>query len=215
MLPRVSVLLPCHNAVEHLSQAIASLEAQIFRDFEVLAVDDGSMDGTFNLLFDWAQRDGRVRVLRTQWRGLVPALASALSIARAELVARMDADDVADPMRLERQVELLAQRPDIAACGTGIRYFPDALVRDGARRYEQWLNALSEPDDIARDIFVECPLAHPTLLIRRAALLAAGGYRDMGWPEDYDLVLRLWAAGCRLANVPQVLHHWRERPDRA
>ncbi|MBI4409998.1 MAG: glycosyltransferase [Gemmatimonadetes bacterium] len=218
-MPRVSILLPCRNAEEHLPEAIASLAAQTFRDFEVVAVDDGSADGTFAELFTWAQHDGRVRVLRTgasaRGAGLVPALATALSGARGELVARMDADDIAEPERLAKQVALLDQRPGIAACGTGVRYFPREHVRGGARRYERWLNALVEPDEIARDIFVECPIAHPTLVVRRAALLAVGGYRDLDWPEDYDLILRLWASGYRLAKVPDVLHHWRDRSTRA
>src|SRR5690606_16425346 len=213
--PRLSILLPCRDAAEHLGDAIASLEAQTFTDYEVLAVDDGSTDGTASVLEAWAARDRRVRVIRTPRRGLVPALAAALEAAAGELVARMDADDVAEPDRLARQVALLDARPDVVACGTRVRYFPRAVVRDGARRYERWLNALVEPDEISRDLFVECPIAHPALVARRAAVLAAGGYRDPGWPEDYDLVLRLWAAGGRLANVPEVLLHWRERPDRS
>src|SRR5690606_31191948 len=213
--PRLSILLPCRDAAEHLGDAIASLEAQTFTDYEVLAVDDGSTDGTASVLEAWAARDRRVRVIRTPRRGLVPALATALEAATGELIARMDADDVAEPERLARQVALLDARPDVVACGTRVRYFPRAAVRDGARRYEHWLNSLTEPDELARDLFVECPIAHPALVARRAAVLAAGGYRDPGWPEDYDLVLRLWAAGGRLANVPEVLLHWRERPDRS
>lgn len=214
-MPRVTVVLPCRDAAARLPEAIASLEAQTFRDFEVIAVDDGSEDETFALLYAWARRDGRVRVLRSPVRGVVGALAAGVAAAHGELVARMDADDVADPTRLERQVALLDARPGIAACGTGVRYFPEDLVRDGARRYERWLNALVEPEQIERDLFVECPIAHPTLVVRRSALLGVGGYRDLGWPEDYDLVLRLWAAGYRMANVPDVLLHWREGADRA
>lgn len=212
--PKVTVLMPCRDAGEQLGAAIASVRAQTFEDFEVLAVDDGSADGTFAQLYAWAQSDGRVRVLQSHGRGLVSALAAGLAGARGEYVARMDADDVADPERFRKQVELLDVQPSVAACGSLVEYFPAASVQDGARRYEAWLNALVDPDDIARDIFVECPLPHPTLVVRRHVLLAVGGYRDMGWPEDYDLVLRLWAAGYRLAKVPEVLLHWRERPDR-
>jgi hypothetical protein len=88
------------------------------------------------------------------------------------------------------------------------------VLRDGARRYERWINALTTPDDIERELFVECPLAHPTLLLRRAAVEAVGGWRDPGWPEDYDLVLRLWVARWRLGKVDEVLLDWRESPDR-
>lgn len=210
----LSVLFPCRDAGAHLPEAMESIRAQTFADFEVVAVDDGSTDETFGQLFTWAQQDGRVRVLQGHGRGLIPALATGLAAARGELVARMDADDIAEPTRLERQVELLREDPALAACGTGVRYFPEDQVRDGARRYQDWINALSTPDDIARDIFVECPIPHPTLVARRHVLLAVGGYREMGWPEDYDLILRLWAAGYRMAKVPQVLYHWREAEGR-
>jgi glycosyltransferase involved in cell wall biosynthesis len=206
--------MPCRDAGEHIGAAIASLRAQTFPDYEVMAVDDGSTDGTFARLYTWAQDDGRVRVLHGHGQGLVPALATGLAAARGEYVARMDADDVADPRRLEAQVAFLDERPQVAACGSLVEYFPADAVQDGARRYEAWLNGLIEPDDIARDIFVECPLPHPTLMVRRPALLGVGGYRDMGWPEDYDLVLRLWAAGHGLGKVPEVLLRWREGPDR-
>lgn len=212
---RVTVLMPCRDAAAYLEAAITSVREQTFTDFEVVAVDDGSTDETFGMLYTWAQRDGRVRVISSHGRGLVAALASGLASARGELIARMDADDIADPERLERQVALLDHDPRIAACGTGIRYFPESEVRDGARRYESWINRLVSHVDIARDVFIECPIPHPTLMIRRHVLLGIGGYRELGWPEDYDLVLRLWSAGYRMAKVPDVLLRWRESPDRA
>lgn len=206
--------MPCRDAAAHLPAAIASVQGQTFGDYEVIAVDDGSADETFRLLYAWAQRDGRVRVMQTHGRGLVGALASALAAARGDLVARMDADDLAASTRLEKQIALLEDDPRIAACGTGVEYFPPEAVRDGARRYESWLNGLNRPDDIARDIFIECPLPHPTLMARRSTILGVGGYRELGWPEDYDLVLRLWTGGYRMAKVPEVLHRWRESPHR-
>jgi GT2 family glycosyltransferase len=211
---RVSILMPCRNAAEHLEAAITSIREQTFTDFEVVAVDDGSSDDTFGILYAWAQDDTRVRILSTHARGLVPALASALAAARGELVARMDADDIALPERLERQIGLMDRDPALAACGTGIEYFPTDAVRDGGRRYERWINSLTTHRDIARDVFVECPIPHPTLVIRRHVLHAIGGYRELGWPEDYDLVLRLWAAGYRMAKIPELLLRWRESPDR-
>jgi glycosyltransferase involved in cell wall biosynthesis len=213
-LANVSILIPCRDAAAHLPAAIASIHAQTFRDFEVIAIDDGSTDETGALLDGWAARDPRVRVLHAPPRGIVVALQHAAGLARGELLARMDADDVAAADRLARQVALLAGDPSLAACGTQVRYFPRAEVRAGARRYEQWLNALTTPEQIERDLFVECPLAHPALLVRRAAFERAGGYQERGWPEDYDLVLRLWASGGRLANVPAVLLDWRERAGR-
>jgi glycosyltransferase involved in cell wall biosynthesis len=208
------VLLPARDGGRHLPECIASLEAQTCRGFEVIAVDDGSTDDTPELLRAWASRDARVRVLRQDPRGLVAALEHARAHARARYLARMDADDVAAPERLERQLDLMEARPDLTGCGCGIRYFPEALIKDGARRYQEWINDLIDPEQIARDLFVECPIAHPTFFVRADAVAAVGGYRDLGWPEDYDLLLRLWEAGGRFAKVPAPLLHWREGPGR-
>jgi glycosyltransferase involved in cell wall biosynthesis len=203
--------MPCRDAAAHLADAAASIETQTFADFEVLAVDDGSRDGTRAILDAWAARDARVRIVeRGESAGIVAALQEAARLARGRFLARMDADDRSHPHRFEKQIQLLDGDGAIAACGTGVRYFPRDDVREGARRYERWINALTSPDAIARDIFVECPIAHPSLMLRRAAFEAAGGYRDMGWPEDYDLVLRLWAGGHALANAADVLLDWRE-----
>jgi glycosyltransferase involved in cell wall biosynthesis len=210
----ISILLPCHNAERFLDDCLASLLGQSLENFEVIAIDDGSTDETGSRLTHWSKRDSRVRVFSPGRIGLVRALQCGSSVAAGEFIARMDADDICAPDRLEKQHELLLGDAKLAACGTGVRYFPSEQVRDGARAYEAWLNGLHSPADLARDVFVECPIAHPTLMLRRSAFQAVGGYQDCDWPEDYDLILRLWAAGHNLANVPQPLLRWRERPDR-
>lgn len=218
--PRLSVLLPCHDAAPTLPDTIASLRAQTFEDFEVIAVDDRSSDATARLLADWAATDSRVRVLtRTQQiivhSGLVPALNQAAAAARAPLLARMDADDVAHPERLERQAVFMTENPDLAGCGTHVELFSPGQIRSGYRRYERWINGIETPDDVRKSAIVECPIAHPTLVLKKTVFDAAGGYRDMGWPEDHDLLLRVLAAGARLANLPgEPLLRWRIREDR-
>lgn len=212
--PAVSVLLPVRDAAGTLVETIESLSAQTFHDFEVIAVDDGSRDGSPELLETWAGRDERVRVVRQEGAGLVAALERARALAHAPFLARMDADDVAHPERLSRQHALLAARPELVGCGCLVEYFPPERVRAGARRYQTWINAAVTPDEIARAMFVECPLAHPTFFLRAEAVATVGGYRDVGWPEDYDLILRLWAAGGSFAKVDAVLLRWREAPDR-
>jgi len=212
--PRLSVLLPCRNADDTLNEALASLASQTFEAFEIIAVDDGSTDRTADLLTGWAKRDDRIHLLRTPPRGIVAALNLAAATARGELFARMDADDVALPLRFQRQVEFLDHYPGIAACGTRIRYFPRSVVRDGARRYEEWINSVVTSDEIERDLFVECPIPHPTLILRRTSFQQVGGYRDNGWPEDYDLIFRLWEAGHETGKLPEELLEWRESPTR-
>ena len=185
-----------------LPEALASLEAQTFEDFELIVVDDGSRDDSAAI----AEAHG-ARVIRPGREGLVSALERGRREARGRYFARMDADDVALPERLAVQVAAL-EAEGLDLCGGGVEYFPQPS--DGARRYARWLNGLVSADAAARDVFVECPIAHPTLMAR-SELVA---YRDCGWPEDYDLVLRLWAGGARFRNVEQVVLRWRDHPGR-
>jgi glycosyltransferase involved in cell wall biosynthesis len=201
-VPTVSVVLPVRDGALHLPEALESLRAQTFRDFELIVVDDGSRDDSAAI----AEAHG-ARVLRQGREGLVAALERGRAAARGRFLARMDADDVALPERLELQVAALDEE-GLDACGGGIEYFPKAT--EGAERYARWLNGLVTPEAAARDVFVECPLPHPALMARRELV----EYRDCGWPEDYDLVLRLWARGGRFRNVEQVVLRWRDRPDR-
>lgn len=212
--PEVSVVLPARDALDTLPEAVASIRAQEGVAWELVVVDDGSRDGTADWLTAEADRDARVRPVRRPREGLVPALEAGLAAARAPLVARMDADDVSLPGRLARQAQWLDAHPDVAAVGCLVRCFPDDAVQEGMRHYEAWQNSLLEPEEIAREMFVEAPLVHPSVMFRAAVVRAVGGYRQRGWPEDYDLWLRLYAAGQRLAKVPETLFLWRERPAR-
>ncbi len=213
-MPELSVLLPCYNAASTLDEALDSLARQTFRDFEVVAVDDGSTDETAAIL---ARRVGRglpLRVLRRPHEGLVAALQTGLEACRAPLVARMDADDRAHPRRFAAQVAFLRAHPAVDVLACRVQAFPREAVRPGMRRYLDWLNALTTDEAIRREMFVESPLVHPSVVFRRERVLAAGGYRDVPWAEDYDLWLRLYLRGARFAKLPRVLHYWRESPDR-
>jgi hypothetical protein len=126
----------------------------------------------------------------------------------------MDADDVCAPTRLARQLALMRFDQKLVGCGSHVEYFPRDAVKDGALRYQDWMNEATLPEEIERELFVECPLAHPTFFLNAEAVDAVGGYRDAGWAEDYDMILRLWEAGGRFAKVPAVLVRWREGPHR-
>jgi glycosyltransferase involved in cell wall biosynthesis len=208
------VLLPVRDALPHLDRCIESLGRQTLTDFEVVAVDDGSIDGTGDVLDRWAKSDFRVRVLHRSASGLIEALNSGLEACRAPLVARMDADDVSHPRRLELQTGLLDARPDVGVVSCLVRHFPWRGVGEGFRIYQAWLDSLLTHDDMARERFVESPLAHPSVVVRRELLVEAGGYRDLGWPEDYDLWLRLFSSGMRFAKVDRPLYFWREHSGR-
>ncbi len=210
-MPRVTVLLPVRDSLPTLADCLRSLTAQTLEDHEVVAVDDGSRDGSAELLEAYARTDPRLRVVRTEARGLVPALNAALGEARAPLVARMDADDLAHRERLARQAERLAADPGVDVLGCRVRLLAERGARNrGMRAYVAWLNALLDHEAIARDLFVESPLAHPSVMMRTAPLLALGGYRAFDGPEDYDLWLRAHAAGLRFAKLAKTLLFWRD-----
>jgi glycosyltransferase involved in cell wall biosynthesis len=212
--PRVSVVIPVHDPGPFLAPALASVRRQTMADFEALCVDDGCTDGSGDLLARAEAEDARFRVLRPGRIGLVAAANLLAREARAPLVARFDADDAMHPRRLELQAALLDARPDVDVASALVRHFPRFEVRGGSRAYEEWLNGLVEPDEIARDFFVELPVPNPSTMMRAEVFERAGGYRDNGYPEDYDFWLRAWEAGCRFAKVPRVLHYWREHARR-
>ncbi len=214
-MPRVAVLMPARNAAATVRAAASSILRQTHRDLGLVCVDDGSTDGTAEVLDALAARDRRVVLLRGPGEGIAGALNRGLAACDAEVVARMDADDVAHPARLATQLEALAADPALWAVGGRVRLFPRRRVRAGMARYAAWLNGLVTPEAVARDLLVEAPLVHPAAAIRRAPLARAGGWRDGPFPEDYDLWLRLAAGGGALGNVPATVLDWRESAGRA
>jgi glycosyltransferase involved in cell wall biosynthesis len=209
-MPRVAVLLPVRDAAATVGAAVVSILRGSYRDLTVIAVDDGSTDATADRLDRLAGRDRRLRVLRGPGEGIALALDRALAASDAELVARMDGDDVSWPGRLAEQVAALDADSSLAVVGARVRLFPRRQVRDGMRRYVAWLNGLTTTGLVARDLFVEAPLVHPATLLRRSALASVGGWRDGDFPEDYDLWLRLAAQRFRMVNLPRTLLDWRE-----
>lgn len=204
----VTVLMPAFNAAATIAAALRSVERQSERDWECLVVDDGSTDATADIAGRFAERDARFRVVGVPHGGIVAALNAGPAQCRGEFVARLDADDLMQGRRLEKQRAALVEQPQWAAVGCHVRLFPRRAMTDGLKSYERWLASIRTAGDVRREAFVECPIAHPTLMLRRDAL--ADGYRDVAWPEDYDLVLRLLESGRELGMVPERLLHWRD-----
>src|SRR5512135_3659591 len=183
--PRVSILLPAYNAERTLPSALRSILRQSEPRWECVIVDDGSSDATLACARAFADRDARFTVISTAHHGLVAALNAGIEHCGADVVARMDADDLMHRRRLAAQLHLLEAEPRLVAVGCHVRLFPRAPLRDGMRAYERWLNSIDSAERLCTDAYVECPIAHPTLMIRRN-VLAQLRYRDCGWPEDYD-----------------------------
>ncbi len=214
--PTISVLIPAHDAEATLGAALRSVQRQTFRDIEILVVDDGSADGTAELVRTWSTRDARLRLLRGAHLGVAGALNRGLKAARAPWVARLDADDAMHPRRLATQMEVMMglSQPRATILGTGIRMVPSSARTRGNLAYETWLNSMITPADHLRGLFLDSPVAHPSFFASRSLYETLGGYRAGPFPEDYDLLLRAVTRGIELRKVPAVLTYWRDHARR-
>ncbi len=206
MSVQVTWLLPVKDAMPHLRQTLESIGAQTRRHWQVLAWDNGSTDGSVRELQRWIPHRLPGRVVVDQPMSLGACLARMVQESSTPLCARIDADDVNEPDRLERQVAFLRDHSQVAVVGTGIRFIDEqGNDRDGA-----W-SVYTDDSEIRWRLRFCNALNHPTVLFRRSAVLAAGNYRDMMPGQDYDLWVRV-AAGAAMGNLPQPLVRYRLSP---
>jgi glycosyltransferase involved in cell wall biosynthesis len=211
-VPSISVVMAVYNGAEFLPQAVESILAQTHRDLEFIVVDDGSVDGTWEILNRYAASDGRLVLLRSPINeGVVRALNQGLDRSRGMVIARQDADDISHPQRLERQLEFLKSHPDHGL----VAAVPQAISREGAPMDRPgWDGADNE--EIQNKLLDYMCLCGPTITVRRECLQAAGFYFSEGLDasEDYDLCLRL-AEVTKLASLGGPLYFYRQHGDSA
>ena len=196
--PIVSILMPVHNATSTLEETLRSLAEQTFRDYEIVAVENGSTDDSLSMLQKWADRDERIKVVHLDEGNLAKALNHGLTLVKGRYVARMDADDIALPQRLERQVDYLSQHPEVAVCGTQV------ILWNGDQETK---SAYPETDgEIRSRLLFENTMAHPSVMLNREKIpqdlfiyrLYDGEYQAA---EDYEWWCRLARNGCRFYNL--------------
>ncbi len=204
--PKISVVMAVYNSEPFLRQALASIRWQTFSEWECICINDGSTDNSGNILHDFAAVDSRFRVVSQPNKGIVAALNRGDALARADWIARMDSDDVALPERLDQQWKFVQSHPDIVALGARVQLVDPEGSPLAVARY------VTDHDDLDRHLHGGdgTSFAHPTMLMSRDAIFAAGQYREeYRWAHDCDLMLRLSRLG-RLANLPQVLLLYRQ-----
>lgn len=210
----VTVLLPFKNAASTLAECLGSILNQTYPFFEVVAVNDGSTDDSLAVVESFTRRDQRIRLVHSPFKGIVSALNHGLELARAPWIARMDADDIMNPDRLERQVEFLLEQPGVHLVACRVRLISNQTIPRGLEEYVRWQNLCMTPEDVRQEIYVESPFVHPTVMFRLSTVLDLGGYREGPFPEDYELWLRMNQQGLAMAKLPEILLDWRDSETR-
>lgn len=209
--PLISVLMPVREFTAYCVAAVESILNQSHSNLELVII---GKDNVSELLSKLPTDQRIVGVSRTT-PGVIGASNTGFDVSTGEYIARMDSDDISHPDRLQIQLAFLKENPHIGLAGACVELFCDETpLGRGNKHYQQWLNSLVVADDIAQACFIESPLPNPSLFAHRSFWEAIGPYRDMGWPEDYDLILRTWLARIAMAKPPTMLLRWREHPQR-
>ena len=202
-MTQISVILPVYNAEKFVEAAVNSILQQTITDFEFIIINDGSTDNSLNILENLAKQDARIKLISRANKGLIATLNEAISISSSDYIARMDADDISMPTRLEKQLAYLKKHPKVAVLGTGYRYMDEAGIL-GAKR-----NIFTKYEDIKASFLFGNPIAHPSVMVNYRLLGDKFEYRpEYKTIEDLELWCRI-SADYQISNLHEVLLHYR------
>jgi len=205
-IPAISVITPVYNNAPYMREALDSILDQTFGDFEYILINDGSTDNSLEIIEEYAQKDPRIRIASHGNKGYIAALNEGLDVARAEFIARMDADDVSLSDRFEKQIAYLRAHPECVVVGGRVLL----IDSEGAPLREMCDETTHDEIDAAHLAGRGGTIVHPAMMARRSAIDSIGKYSDAyPWAEDLDFFLRLAEVG-RVANLPGVILRYRQ-----
>lgn len=206
--------MPVFNAEQYLTECLSSIIHQTYQNWELIAINDFSTDGSLKLLSTFAQNDSRIKVFNNEHKGIINALRLAYSKSTGNLISRMDADDIMPKQKLEFLENALKNKENTVATGF-VQYFSDGNVGNGYKKYEQWLNSLMQSENNFSEIYKECVIPSPCWLMAKATLNKIGAFDFDIYPEDYDLCFRMYQHKLKVVNVKEICHLWRDHATRA
>ncbi|MDX6190118.1 glycosyltransferase [Flavobacterium sp. Fl-318] len=205
-MPLVTVILPCYNAELYVEEAVLSIMNQTYTNLEILVIDDCSNDDTNSILKRLSMEDSRIRLIRNEQNlRLVKTLNKGIDEARGMFIARMDADDVSLPERIEKQMDLMLSNPDVDLCGTSY-----SIIDGIGNKLKTEVKVPSTCEEIKTALLFTCPMGHPTVLFRKEKIQSLGSYdENMINIEDYELWLRVALKG-KMVNLqnPLLKYRW-------
>lgn len=211
---KISLILPFRNTQEYLAECLESILEQHYTNWEVIAVDDFSTDESFHLVQSYATKDHRIKLFKNNDKGLIGALRLGRKNASGAYISRMDSDDIMGPDKLNVLLNpLLINGMGHLSVGK-VKYFMDGELGEGFRKYEAWLNSLTESGRNFTEIYKECVIPSPNWLVHMDDFDKCGGFNSDTYPEDYDLAFRFFQNDLKVIPCEKTTHFWRDYPTR-
>ena len=209
---KVSILIPFKNTEKYLEDCLNSILNQTYKNWQAILVDDNSIDKSLNIVKDFSKSDSRIIVLKNNGNGIIEALKTAYKKADGEFITRMDSDDLMTTNKIKCMAsDLKFKGPGHIALGL-VHYFSESGIKEGYKRYQDWLNSLISKGTSFNDIYKECVIPSPCWMLYRSDFDKTNGFNSSTYPEDYDLAFRFYENGFRCIPSNKVLHLWRDYP---
>jgi glycosyltransferase involved in cell wall biosynthesis len=210
----VSILMPFKNSENWIEEAILSIQQQTYTQWELIAVNDSSSDNCAEIIQRLGALDSRIRLFSNDGNGIIPALQTGFEKVQNELITRLDSDDTMPSDRLEKMVSAASKFGPGHLITGKVSYFSEDEVSDGYLSYANWLNDRVENGDFFEWRFRECVIASPAWMMYSQDLRKTGGFENLTYPEDYNLVLRWLYSGIQFQGIKDKVLNWREHPGR-
>ena len=213
--PLISILTPFKNTAQFLPECIDSIINQSYKNWELVIVDDGSSDASFNIVLEYSKQDSRIKLYKNKGLGIIEALRQALEESSGDYITRMDSDDIMTSNKLDVLLQnLLDHGKQHIAIGL-VNYFRENGINDGYLHYENWLNDLTKTGRNYSEIYKECVIPSPCWMIHRDDLISCDAFNHDRYPEDYDLTFRFYKNNMTCIPCKTVLHDWRDYDTRS
>lgn len=205
--------MPCKNAGPFLKDSIESIIGQTYTHWELIICNDHSTDNSYKIISDYCLNNPKITLLNNKGQGILPALQAAYALAGGDFVTRMDADDIMPTHKLQLLIDLLTPNSNMKVATGKVQYFPIEEIQQGYKAYEGWLNSLVDSKCHWQEIYKECVIASPCWMMDRISFDQIGGFGQT-YPEDYDLVWRMFMNKVEVTCSQEILHLWRDHSTR-
>ncbi|PWK19796.1 glycosyltransferase involved in cell wall biosynthesis [Xanthomarina spongicola] len=210
----ISILIPFKNTALFLPECLDSILNQTYTHWELIIIDDGSTDNSYQIVNNYTEQDKRIKLFKNNGEGIIAALRLAFKKSSGTYITRMDSDDIMPINKLEILLNnLLLHGKKHLATGL-VSYFSKEGINDGYKNYENWLNKLTLDGNNYSEIYKECVIPSPCWMVHKDDLLACDAFNPDDYPEDYDLTFRFYKYQLKVIPCNKVLHYWRDYSNR-